>query len=115
LGGFRRLLPIFSNFRPFSAEKVAFLKTNVMIQFLQKLAEFRTKNADFFSKFVGKNVKKIIPGHSLLSRCILKTAKLRLNQNFEFLADFLVLPNPPMLTRVQKKQSCRLEDGTKEF
>jgi hypothetical protein len=54
---------------PIFGEKFGvFLKTNVMIQFLNNLAMFRVKNADFFAKFFGENILKIItsvPGATL--------------------------------------------------
>jgi hypothetical protein len=37
-----------------------FLKTNAMIQFLQKLAVFWKKAPIFFTKFFGENILKII-------------------------------------------------------
>jgi hypothetical protein len=49
---FRRFSAIFGDFRPFSAENFAFFsKLNVMIQFLQKFAEFK-QNTPFFRQFL---------------------------------------------------------------
>jgi hypothetical protein len=49
---------IFANF---SAKKLAFYsKTNVMIKILHNLALFWAKNANFFAKFFGENILKII-------------------------------------------------------
>jgi hypothetical protein len=43
------------------AKKLAFFtKTNVMINFLQNLALFWEKNANFFVDFLSKNILKII-------------------------------------------------------
>jgi hypothetical protein len=42
-------------------EKMAFfLNTNVMVNFFQNLALFCVKNANFFAKFFGENILKII-------------------------------------------------------
>jgi hypothetical protein len=49
-------------FAPFSAKTLAFFsKTNVMIEFLQKLAVCSSsKNANIFATFFGENILKII-------------------------------------------------------
>jgi hypothetical protein len=61
------MITIFCDFSQFSAKKMAFfINTNVRINFFQNLALFRVKNANFFSKFFGENIYKIItsvPGH----------------------------------------------------
>jgi hypothetical protein len=55
------MITIFCDFRQFSVKKLAFFsKTNVMINFFQKLALFRVKNAKLFVKFFGENIFKII-------------------------------------------------------
>jgi hypothetical protein len=51
----------FCDFQQFSAKKLAFLsKTNVMIKILHNLPLFWVKNANFFTKFFGENILKII-------------------------------------------------------
>jgi hypothetical protein len=41
------------------AKKLAlFLKTNVTMQILRKLAVFRVKNASFFAQFLAENIQK---------------------------------------------------------
>jgi hypothetical protein len=46
---------------PIFCEKIGvFLKTNVMIKFLQKVAAVWAKNANIFAKFFGENILKII-------------------------------------------------------
>jgi hypothetical protein len=51
----------FLRFFPIFGEKLAFFfNTNVMINFFQNLALFRVKNANFFAKFFGENILKII-------------------------------------------------------
>jgi hypothetical protein len=61
------MITIFCDFSQFSAKKLAFfLNTNVMITFFQNLPLFQVKNANFFAKFFGENIFKIItlvPGH----------------------------------------------------
>jgi hypothetical protein len=56
------MITIFCDFCHFSAKKMAFFskKNNVMINFFQNLALFRVKNANFFAKFFGENILKII-------------------------------------------------------
>jgi hypothetical protein len=50
------MITIFSDFRQFSAKKLAFFsKTNVMIKILHNLALFLVKNAIFFAEFFGVN------------------------------------------------------------
>jgi hypothetical protein len=55
------MITIFCDLCQFSAKKLSFFsKTNVMIQFLHNLALFWAKNANFFAKFFGENILKII-------------------------------------------------------
>jgi hypothetical protein len=55
------MITIFLRFSPIFCKKMAFfLKTNVMIHFLQNSAEFFVKNANLFTDFFGENVKKVI-------------------------------------------------------
>jgi hypothetical protein len=65
LPGVDVLIPIFGDFRPFSAIKLAFfLKTHVTMEFLQTLAVFWIRNADFcpiFLRIYFKNILKIGP------------------------------------------------------
>jgi hypothetical protein len=50
-------ITIFCDFRPFSAEKMAFFsKTYVIIKFLHNLALFWAQNANFFAEFFGENI-----------------------------------------------------------
>jgi hypothetical protein len=51
------MVPIFGDFRQFSAKKLAFFsKTNVIIKILQNLALFSVKYANFFTEFFGENI-----------------------------------------------------------
>jgi hypothetical protein len=51
----------FRQFLEFFGKKMAFFsKTNVMIKFLNNLALFGVKNANFFTEFFCKNILKII-------------------------------------------------------
>jgi hypothetical protein len=63
------MITIFCDFSLFLAKKLSFFsKTNVMIKFFQNLALFEVKNANFFAKFFGENILKIItsvPGRIL--------------------------------------------------
>jgi hypothetical protein len=55
------MITIFFDFCQFSAKKLAFFsKTNVMIKFLHNLALIRVKNGNFYAKFLGENILKII-------------------------------------------------------
>jgi hypothetical protein len=55
------MITIFCDFFPIFGEKIGvFSKTNVMINFFQNLALSRVKNANFFAKFFGENILKII-------------------------------------------------------
>jgi hypothetical protein len=55
------MITIFCDFCQFSAKKLAFfLKTNVLIKFLQKSSSSLSKNANIFAKFFGDNIFKII-------------------------------------------------------
>jgi hypothetical protein len=57
------MITIFGEFGQFSAKKLAFFsKINVMIKFFQNSALFLVKNANFFAKFFGENILKIITG-----------------------------------------------------
>jgi hypothetical protein len=49
-----RFVPIFGK------QIGVFSKTNVMINFFQNLALFAVKNANYFAKVFGENIKKII-------------------------------------------------------
>jgi hypothetical protein len=49
----------FCDFCQFSAKKMPFFsKTNVMLNFFQKLAVVLAKNANIFAKFFGENILK---------------------------------------------------------
>jgi hypothetical protein len=64
------MIPIFCDFRQFSAKKLAFFsKTNVMVKIFHNLALFRVKNAKFFAEFFGENILKIIRHRSPVSNC----------------------------------------------
>jgi hypothetical protein len=53
------MITIFSDFRQYSAKKLAFFsKTNVMIKILHNLALFWVKNANFSQQFLAKIFKK---------------------------------------------------------
>jgi hypothetical protein len=55
------MITIFCDFCQFSAKKLAFFsKTNVMIKFLNNLALFWVKNANFFAEFFSENIFKIM-------------------------------------------------------
>jgi hypothetical protein len=55
------MIVIFCDFRQFLAKILAFFsKINVMIKILHNLALFRVKNVNFFAKFFGENILKII-------------------------------------------------------
>jgi hypothetical protein len=55
--GVEVMITIFSDFHKFSAKKIEhFLKTNVMIFFLQNSAAFCVKNANFFRRVLGENI-----------------------------------------------------------
>jgi hypothetical protein len=59
--GVEVMIKIFCNFCQFLAKKLPFFpKTNVMTNFLEKLAVFREENDNIFAKFFGGNIFKII-------------------------------------------------------
>jgi hypothetical protein len=64
----------FQRFSRFPAKKLAFfLKTNVMIQFLQKVAAFQAKNANFFAKCLAfKKIVTSVPDNQTLKNSIWK-------------------------------------------
>jgi hypothetical protein len=66
------MITIFCDFQQFSAKKLAlFTKTNVKIKFLNNLALFWVKNANFFADFFGENILKSItavPGAAVTQR-----------------------------------------------
>jgi hypothetical protein len=50
------MIPIFCDFRQFSAKKLAFFsKTNGMIKFLRKLSFVLSQKRPFFAEFFGGN------------------------------------------------------------
>jgi hypothetical protein len=55
------MITIFSDFCLFSAKKLAFFsKTNVMINFFSKFGFVLSQKRQFFAKFFGENILKII-------------------------------------------------------
>jgi hypothetical protein len=64
------MIAIFGDFLQLSAKKLAFFsKTNVMIKILHNVALFGVKNANFFAKFFGENILKIITSVPGQIRC----------------------------------------------
>jgi hypothetical protein len=70
------MITIFCDFRQFSAKKLAFFsKTNVMIKISHILDLFWVKNSNYFAKFFGENIFKIItsvPGLEVSAKPLIK-------------------------------------------